>query len=288
MPTELQYKSKLANLGVNLSGKVFQRKLKEAETDAWDRATQKTQVTDDVNKSLSIGVTRIVNVASVVGVSFMSVLVVLILFGLFVSEYLSVQHALNVFVGLWESRIIAIVFVSTIFVSLFITKVRNAKNTENYKFSFRLWVQNLAYVLGMGSNWEPESINEKQSEFMFSSRVNRLLLVTLIFLSAFGRLQPILEQTTDMNILDGMQYLLTQTSITDFAGMIGISFLTLSILLASEAVFNFIYANFVRLAGALELDPKENTAELYEKYLGDWFETEIAAAHAKKQQNQES
>lgn len=287
MTTELQYKAKLAQLGTSVTTKSFQAKLNEAQEAAHKHATSQGSTNDENNVALRNGILRLINIASVVGVGFLALLMIVIIFGLFISEFLAVNHALEAFVSDFEAVVIAFVFVGAIFTFMFITKVRNVKRKDNYRFSFRLQLQNLAYILGIGENWEPQAIDLKQAELNFADAVNRLLLTTLIMTSAFGRLQPVLENTLGMNAVEGLTYLLTETSLTELVGILVITCVTLGILLSSEAIFAFIYSNFVRLAGALDLDPKEDYTELYEQHLSGWYETQIAQAHAKQQRKEQ-
>lgn len=275
--TKEQAQQALAETGFNLNNNGLRQRLELAQARA--RKEAQDQVHPVTNPEAAKRLEGLLNLGTISTVGFVTLLFVVVLFGLFVVEAVAVYHGYKLVLHPAEAALFSIVTLSAFYVLMFVSEAIAPPRTEtqDVKPSLRHTVNKARYWVAFGKDWQPE--HEANPEYVAASRVQKTLVRVIVITSVTGRLEPLLTEAAGMPALAGLRLLITQSSILDYISAFIIGLATFVILSVSHYLFEFTYRNFVRITGGLDLG-KSGSADydaLYET-LSERYITETLTA----------
>jgi hypothetical protein len=193
------------------------------------------------------------------GMEIISVLftVVLVLFGMLIgSGLLVIAEVAAVYKGfqlIEPSGVLALLYAGTtvlfFLTVLFIREIiaRKSENEPQPAFSLRLAVRRLTYFLGVRKAW---SVEYRQSKPLLQQVDHAItaLTYTMILFGLLGRLQERMSKLSG-NWLNGLEQILTQSSLQEMVGLVGAVVMTMALLSSTHFILYFVHLLYVRVTG---------------------------------------
>lgn len=238
--------------GVNVNRASVQKMLAAARERA--RTEAQKQAHPATNPAAASVIEKTLNWGVIIVMGFITVLFVLVLFGLFAVETAAVVDGLALLMDRWKAMLLGVVLVGAFYVVMFVAEMlQTNSNTDGtvYKRSLRNTTRAVSYWLGRGDDWQPERV--ENPTYTAALGIQRGLIWTIIFISVVGRNAPLLERVSDTSAAEGIVLLFQTASLLDWFASIGILLATFNALAASHFFFQFLYTNFVRITGGLNM-----------------------------------
>jgi hypothetical protein len=154
-------------------------------------------------------------------------------------------------------------------------------------FSLRYAVRWLIYFIGFGKSWQPEYVKSRGLLVGIDSAI-RLLMWTIIIFGLLGRLAEKMTMIETMAWMDGLRYVVEQSSLKDIFGYIGATVMTAALLYATHFIVHFIYEVYEQVTGGLGIDfLSQDSIEDYEqRAVVLYYQTEVLRLQTAQQKLQ--